>query len=153
MVTMVGTQKKFSDAIVALIELDNAAIEAYEVAVERLHKVTYKEKLTEFMLDHRRHVADLGMLLGSHQEKMPGKRDVLKPLLTKGKVIIASLVGDKTILAAMSSNELDTNKAYELMVKRQDMWEDAKKIIKRGLADEIKHKKYLDHELGKETVS
>ena len=40
----------------------------------------------------------------------------MKALLTKGKVVIAGLMGDEAILQAMRTNEADTNTAYERAV-------------------------------------
>ena len=40
-----------------------------------------------------------------------------KSYLTQGKVILANLIGDLTILRAMRSNEIDTNTAYEFAKK------------------------------------
>jgi hypothetical protein len=50
-------------------------------------------------------------------------------------------MGDTAILAAMVSNEEDTNTAYERINSRTDKWSDAEEIIKRGLEDERRHKK------------
>jgi hypothetical protein len=70
----------------------------------------------------------------------------VKELLTKGKVIIANLVGDKAVLMAMASNEVDTNTAYERMNSREDKWVDAIDILKKGLADEKRHAAWLNNE-------
>lgn len=142
MVTFVGTQTSFADAVRELIELDNAAVEAYEAAIDRLENTTYKQKLGEFRDDHKRHISELSDLLRNHNEALPSMGSV-KEWLTKGKVVVANLVGDQAILTAMASNEIDTNTAYERMNERQDMWTDASDIIKRGLEDEKRHYAWL----------
>lgn len=143
MVTKVGMQNDFSSAVKDLVELDYDAIEAYDSAIRRLENVQYKEELKKFKQDHERHVAELSNLLRAHQEKAPTGPSG-KQWLTKGKVIIANIVGDMAILAAMKSNEGDTNTAYERMHKHEHQWADAVEIINRGLLDEKKHKAWLN---------
>lgn len=142
MVTFVGTQTSFPDSVRELIELDNAAVEAYEAAIERLENREHKQKLGEFRDDHRRHIRELSDLLKNHHESLPTTGSV-KEWLTKGKVVVATLVGDKAILMAMASNEVDTNTAYERMNERQDKWPSAQDILKRGLEDERRHAAWL----------
>ncbi len=52
MVTFVGNQENFADALKELVELEYAAVDAYEAAVERLENPVYKAKLKEFKKDH-----------------------------------------------------------------------------------------------------
>jgi len=145
MVTMVGTQKSFVEAIQELVELDYDAIGAYEAATKNLDNLEYKKKLDEFKEDHRRHVTELSAFLVRCNEKVPSGPDNTKKLLTRGKVEVASLFGDQDILTAMLSNEEDTNTAYERMNSRVGESNDAEiaKIITAGLADEKKHREWL----------
>jgi hypothetical protein len=46
----------------------------------------------------------------------PPKEGDMKSILTKGKVVMAGLIGDKAIFEAMRMNEADTNTAYERAV-------------------------------------
>ncbi|WP_032114155.1 DUF2383 domain-containing protein [Candidatus Paracaedibacter symbiosus] len=145
MVTLVGTQGSFVDALKELIELEFDAIEAYETAITRLQNEKYKTTLTEFKGDHGRHVKELRGLLIQHDIVPPTGPSMGKHWITKGKVVIANLTGgDEAILLAMKSNEMDTNTAYRRMNERLDIWDDAKDIIERGLEDEIGHKKWLE---------
>lgn len=144
MVTFVGNQENFADALKELTELDYAAVEAYEAAIERLENPQYKKKLQEFKMDHERHIKELSDLLEKSNHEAPQGSPLGKELLTKGKVILANLAGDKAILNAMKSNEIDTNTAYERMNDRQDKWSDAKDILSRGLQDERTHKEWLE---------
>ena len=143
MVTLVGTQDSFARVIKELIELDYDAVEAYEAAINRLNSEDYKKQLSIFMEDHKRHIKELSELLTKHKEEPPQGPSNLKQWLAKGKVVIANIIGDATILAAMISNEEDTNTAYERVNAREDKWEDAQEIIKRGLEDERRHKEWL----------
>lgn len=147
MATLVGTQASFTDALKELIELDYDASEAYAAAINRLTKEEYKNTLTSFMEDHKRHIQELSSLLAQHNEEYPKGPSTLKQWLTKGKVVIADLAGDDAIISAMVSNEEDTNTAYETLNARDDKWQDAEDILQRGLADERRHKKWLKEQI------
>lgn len=144
MVTIVGTQSDFADALRALVELDFDAIEAYEAAINRLENKAYQSQLSAFKADHQRHTRELTVILLDHGEKAPEGPDATKQWLAKGKVVLGSLIGDDAILAAMKSNEDDTNTAYERVSNRDDQWQDAISIIARGLEDERRHKAWLE---------
>jgi rubrerythrin len=143
MTTLVGTQNKFEDALYELCELDFDAVEAYEAAINRLKKESFKQKLMEFKKDHERHITEISTLLEEHQIKAP-EGPSLKGLLTQGKVIFTNLIDDEAILEAMLTNEEDTNTAYERLNSHLGKWEDASDVLKNGLADEKKHKQWLE---------
>jgi hypothetical protein len=149
MATFVGKQDKFSDAIYELCELDIDAIGAYQTAIDHLDNSEYVKNLSSFKSDHERHVRELSELLVEHNLEAP-KGSSAKSFLAKGKVYIADLFGDKSILEAMLSNEMDTNIAYGRLNNRPDEWEDAKEILRRGLEDERRHKLWLESILGKD---
>jgi hypothetical protein len=54
-------------------------------------------------------------------------------MLTQGKVLIAGLMGDKTILQAMKSNEEDTNTAYARAVEHEDTPAQVKATLEQNL--------------------
>lgn len=143
MVTLVGTQKDFLKALAALLELDYDAIEAYQLAIQKLTNEAYKRKLGEFLEDHKRHVQELSALIASHGNLPPQGPDMKQHLL-KGKVTAASLMGDRAILKAMQDNEIDTNTAYERLNQHQSKWQEAVDCLKRGFEDEKRHKAWLE---------
>lgn len=152
MVTLVGTQSNFVDALKQLLELEYDAREAYEAALNRLQNTSYKNKLEEFKNDHVRHIQEISYLLARHHETYAGAPSA-KQWLAKGKVVLANLVGDDAILIAMRSNEIDTNYAYERMMEYDDIWAEAKPILKRGFEDEKKHKAWLESTLDSSSKS
>lgn len=147
MVTFVGNQENFADALRELVELEYAAVDAYEAAVERLENPVYKAKLKEFKKDHVEHIEKLCALLTKNKQDVPEQGVLGKQLLTTGKVLLANMVGDNTILQAMKSNEMDTNTAYERMNEHKNKWPDAEELIKSGLQDERRHKAWLENTL------
>ncbi len=146
MVTFTGTQAEFLDALSDLIELDYDAVEAYDAAINRIVNRDYKNKLIEFKEDHQRHVEELSEIL-THHGKQPPTGPSTKQWVTKGKVVMADLIGDETILRAINSNEVDTNTAYERIYHREDKHPDTEKILRRGLEDERRHKRWLEETL------
>lgn len=143
MTTLVGKQHDFADALYELCELDYDSIEAYEAAINRLDSENLKAQLIEFKNDHQHHVDEISVLLSKHQAKVP-QGPSNKQLLTQGKVVFANLFGDKAILKAMHSNEIDTNTAYERIVSHPGIWLDALEILLKGLQDEKRHKQWLE---------
>lgn len=124
-----------------LIHLDYDAIAAYQSVIERLDNAEHKAQLTEFMGDHKRHVEELGKVVRSEGGTAPSEGDAMK-ILTKGKVVIAGLAGDKAILKAMRVNEEVTNTKYEDAVE-EGYAEQVQALLRQGLADERRHKEWL----------
>jgi uncharacterized radical SAM superfamily protein len=140
---MVGTQQDFSNALVSLLELEYDTIESYFKAVDKLDTEEYKHKLREFANDHDRHSKELAMLLTLHKVDFTAEADI-KQWLTKGKVMLADLIGDKSILFAIFTNEIDANNAYDNLLNRSDIWMDAHGMLVHAKEDIIKHKDWLE---------
>ena len=144
MVTFVGTQTDFGSALNDLIELEYDVIEAYEAAINRLDSEEYKGQLELFKQDHTHHIAQRSALLEKHNLEASTGPSAGKQWITKGKVLLANLVGDSTILLAIRSNAIDTNTAYERVLTHDHIWDDAQILLKACLKDELRHKKWLE---------
>lgn len=146
MVTMVGTERGFINTLGDLMALDQDAIAAYEAAIDRIDDAGFKQKLQEFKADHDRHVTELREAIA----RLGGAPTVgagLKSMLTQGKVAMGAIFGDKQILKAMKSNEDDTNTAYERAVRHKDVDSAAVAVLERGLADERRHRAWIEETL------
>lgn len=143
--TLAGTQSDPHRLLEELIKLDYDAIEAYEAAIERLSDLEYQRQLIAFCDDHRRHTRNLAEHLRQIGLAPPTGPDV-KRVLTKGKVVIAGLVGDIAILKAMRSNEDDTNVAYESSLEH-DLPPAIQETIRNNLADERRHRAWLEQKI------
>jgi len=146
MATVRGTEGNIIHLLNNLIELDYDAIEAYEASIARLKDADDREQLRTFMADHIRHTNDLSAAvrkLGGN----PASKGDFKRLLTKGKVVLAALVDDRAILFAMKTNEADTNTAYERASRHDGLSPEVKAILDRNLADERKHKAWIEERL------
>ena len=148
MVTKVGLQKDFIKALKDLIELDYDAVEAYEAAINRIENEEYKNSLKKFKGDHERHIQELSEFLKENKETPPTGPSA-KSLLTQGKVVLANLMGDTAILRAMRSNEIDTNTAYERINNYEEISEEIRGPLKKGLQDEKRHLAWIETQLGK----
>ena len=142
MVTTVGTESSLEDLLKDLIQLDHDAVETYQAAIDRLHYAGFREALKGFCQDHLRHVEELGAQLSGLGREPPKEGD-MKSVLAKGKVVLAGLVGDKQMLQAMKTNEDDTNTAYERAVRHDEASEEVRETLRRGLADERRHRDWM----------
>lgn len=146
MVTTVGTESNLVDTLNNLIQLDYDAIDAYDAAIDRLDSAEYKERLKEFRADHARHTRDLGAVVRELGGK-PAQQGGAKSMLTRGKVMMADLMGDGAILQAMKSNEDDTNTAYDRAVKGAEGNPAAASALRAGLEDERRHRAWIEQAL------
>lgn len=142
MATLVGKQSEPVKLLQSLVELDYDAIEAYEAAIERIDDTQIKSRLESFCEDHRRHVATLNPIIQRFGGD-PILQGDIKRVLTKGKVVIGGLFGNRAVLMAMKTNEDDTNTAYERAVAQVGLGTDVHQILERHLADERRHREYI----------
>ncbi len=147
MTTTIGRETEVQALLNDLVALDFDAVAAYNAAVERLEDPEARKQLTAFRADHERHIRDLQALMHSIGQEPPTEADT-KGVLTKGKVVIAGLAGDRAILQAMLSNEQDTNTAYERAAKREDMDAETRELMHGNLEDERRHRAWIEEYLG-----
>jgi uncharacterized protein (TIGR02284 family) len=142
MATLVGTELTLMGLLNDLIELDYDAIEAYKAAIGRVDNLGDRSQLASFLEDHRQHVEDLSALVRDMGGE-PAEGADIKQVLTKGKVVIGGLLGDRMVLEAMKTNETDTNTAYERAVARADLPAHVRKVLEKNLADERRHREWI----------
>ncbi len=146
--TTVLNEADVNEKLHDLIELDYDAIAAYRAAIERIEDTSYKSKLAGFMGDHERHVTELSEIIHKQGGTPPDSGDS-RQVLTAGKVKVAGTVGgDEAILKAMKANETQTNTKYESMVHKK-FPAPVHKLLERGLADERRHRAWIESALNK----
>jgi rubrerythrin len=143
MVTTVGTGNDPATVVTNLIQLERDAIAAYDKAIEKLSDPAKAEKVREFREDHLRHVRELESAAKDLNAEIPADTDA-KAMLTTGKVSMASLAGDDTILSAMSTNESDTIAAYRHGCENESLPPSLQPMLRRALEDEERHKAWMD---------
>jgi uncharacterized protein (TIGR02284 family) len=129
-----------------LIHLDYDAVAAYEAAIERLHLVNDQDQLGRFMADHRRHILDLTAIVIENGGQAVSAADY-KEVLTKGRVVIAGLMGERAVLEAMKSNEDATNAAYEKATREPSITSRLRAVLDRNLNDERRHRAWIEQRL------
>jgi uncharacterized protein (TIGR02284 family) len=142
MVTTVGTEDRLEDLLTDLVQLDYDAAEAYQAAIDRLQNTEYRSALSGFKDDHLRHIREISDILTQMGLTPPGQGD-MKSLLTKGKVVMAGLMGDEAILQAMRTNEDDTNTAYQRAVQHPNVPTGTLDALERGREDERRHCEWI----------
>ncbi|MEB3703017.1 Ferritin-like domain-containing protein [Candidatus Bealeia paramacronuclearis] len=146
MIKIVGLQGDFITALKYLVELDYDAVAAYESAINRLESAPYKATLERFKIDHEGHIQGISEFLRKNDEDAPTGPSV-KSIMTQGKVVISNLFGDKAILRAMRSNEIDTNTAYGRINNYERIPDEIKQVLEQGLKDEKKHLAWIEKSL------
>jgi uncharacterized protein (TIGR02284 family) len=142
MVTTVGTETHIVDLLSDLIQLDYDAADAYQAAIDRIGNPQFAAALSAFREDHLQHVAELSTILTAIGQ-MPPEQGDMKSLLTRGKVVLGGLIGDRAILEAIRTNEADTNTAYERAAARVDLDDVIRDVLQRALANERRHCKWV----------
>lgn len=143
MVTMVGNESDFSKLVKDLIYLEHDAIAAYESTIERLDDKTLGAKVAEFHQDHLQHLSTLNEIAAEAGTDAPEKGD-MKQMLTTGKVALADIFGDKSILKAMRSNEEDTVTAYESASQHEEARPQTKAFFMKAHQDEVRHRAWFE---------
>jgi len=135
-------EKKTDRATVAalndILQLDHDAVHAYRAAIAHLDDEGDKEKLRAFLADHERHVSELSELIRGR-----GGSPMKLPHLPTGFVKLAvqqlgRMGGDRGILRAFVSNELQVRDKYRRHAERATDPE-IRKVLQRGAEDEQKH--------------
>ncbi len=101
----------------SLIHLEFDAASAYESALERIESESLRQRLRAYQADHDRHTRLLADAVRRFDGKPTNAGDFRK-VLTKGKVLLASLGSDNSILAALRANAEQTNAAYEKSIQK-----------------------------------
>lgn len=142
MVTTVGNESTLNALVENLLLLEHDAIAAYDETIARLDNPDWKRQVAEFRGDHDRHVQELARFAGQIGANAPQEGD-MKQVLTTGKIKLATLMGDRTILAAMRTNEEDTVTAYERAAMHREAPPEARRIFERAHSDELRHREWM----------
>lgn len=121
-----------------LARLDVDAIGTYDAAIAKVGSEEVRLKLSEFRLDHVRHVQDLNALL----VKLGGEQVAMAPdpkgVVLKTMTSLGSMLGTEAALVSMMGNEGLTNLTYELALKAE--WSDEERaVIEKNRGDERLH--------------
>lgn len=134
---------KILDGLNDLLQLDHDAIQAYDVAIEKLEDRDQADQIAGFRRDHERHVRELNELitrLGGTPKNEPHATGPLK----QGLQSLGGLAGDKGVLIAWRANELQVRTKYDNYASKAVLWpDDVKRIIDRNALDEERHYRWV----------
>ena len=145
MVTFVGTQTKFKDVIVSLLELEYDAMSTYKLVIKKLRDLECKARLSSFLMDHELHIAEI-KLFYANEFVLPASGDLVKGCLVRMRVDVGNIVGSDIItLKAVLDNEKDTNIAYERVINHPKLPCNGAGIFHTAYLDEKRHKFWLEN--------
>jgi rubrerythrin len=122
----------------SLAQMDVDAVGAYDAAIARVKEPLVRERLSEFRVDHVRHVQDLNALIHQFGGEPVELRPDLKGAAMKGLTAMTSMMGTEAALVAMLGNEEFTNRAYELALSFE--WSpEVRTLIEKNRRDEERH--------------
>src|SRR4051812_33701641 len=125
------------EALTALAALDSEAVAAYTVALESLEDDRMRDKLTEFLSDHQRHVEELNELLARKGGEAVEDLDPDEGLLARLEETAATL-GDRGVVLALISSEQLTNGSYVAALELP-CDDEVHSLIERNYRDEQRH--------------
>ena len=143
MATTVGQESEINSLVHDLILLERDAIAAYESTIEKLSDAALSSQIARFKQDHMQHLDVLNEMAAELGIDAPREGDA-KQWLTTGKIALAQLMGDKTILKAMKTNEDDTVTAYSRATNHPDAVEKSRAFFAKALADEERHREWME---------
>jgi len=131
------------DGLNDLLQSDHDAVGAYDVAIEKLEDRSYAEQILGFRRDHERHIRELNELitgLGGLPVNEPHATGPFKTALQS----LAGLGGDRGLLVAFRTNELQVRSKYDLYAARANHWPvEVKRVIDRCALDEERHYRWV----------
>ena len=131
--------KEVLDGLNDLLQLDHDAMAAYDVAIAKLEDRDNADQIAGYRRDHERHVRELNELvsrLGGTPSNHPHVTGPFKTALQS----LGALAGDKGLLMAFRTNELQVRTKYDAYASRAMLWPpDVKRVIDGAALDEERH--------------
>lgn len=126
-----------------LLQLDHDAIGAYEIAIEQLENREYALQIDGYKRDHERHIQRLNdaiLELGGTPANEPHATAPLKQAVQR----LSAVGGDKSLLSAWRSNELQVMTKYDSYAQQAVSWPaSVKKLIDENALDEERHYQWI----------
>ena len=127
------------DGLNDLLQLDHDAIGAYEIAIDKLQDRDHAAQIAGFKRDHERHIQELNLAiagLGGTPRNEPHATGPFKQALQS----LGGLAGDKGVLIAWRTNELQVRTKYDAYASKANHWgPELKRLVDRNALDEERH--------------
>jgi uncharacterized protein YjbJ (UPF0337 family) len=127
------------DGLNDLLQLDHDAVAAYDVAIEKLEDRDHADQIAGYRRDHERHIRELNELvarMGGSPANHPHATGPFKTALQS----LGALAGDKGLLMAFRTNELQVRTKYDHYASKAMLWPpEVKRVIDAAALDEERH--------------
>jgi rubrerythrin len=131
------------DGLNDLLRTDHDAVGAYDVAIERLEDRGHAEQILGFRRDHERHIRELNDLIAQLGGVPRNEPHATAPFRTALQSL-GGLAGDRGLLVAFRTNELQVRSKYDLYAARANHWPvEVKRAIDRCAMDEERHYRWV----------
>lgn len=131
------------DGLNDLLQLDHDALGAYEIAIEKLEDRDHADQIAGFRRDHERHIRELNEViaeLGGTPVNEPHATGPFKQALQS----LGALAGDKGVLVAWRTNELQVRTKYDSYASKANHWPPhIKRLIDQNALDEERHYQWV----------
>jgi hypothetical protein len=142
MATQIGTQSTLGDMLNSLIELNHDNISAFDAALKRIEREDFRIRLRAMGGDMRRQIDEIKPHVQARTTNVSNNPSP-KEVLTKGRVLLASLIGDQTILKALHTMQQDMQEAYSRAVAYEHDSPDVKQLLQNHLTKQREHTTWL----------
>lgn len=137
------TSTEIIEGLNDLLQLDHDAIGAYQIAIDKLEDPDWRSQISGFLMDHERHVRELNeavMEMGGAPVNEPHTSGPFKEALQS----LGALGGDKGILVAWRTNELQVRTKYDSYASKAVFWPNhIKALIDHNALDEERHYRWV----------
>ncbi len=131
------------DGLNDLLQLDHDAIGAYDIAIEKLEDRDHADQILGFRRDHERHIRELNEAvagLGGTPKNEPHLTGPFKKALQA----LGGVGGDRGLLLAFRSNELQVRNKYDMYAAKANLWpHHVKQLVDRNALDEERHYRWV----------
>lgn len=126
-----------------LLQLDHDAIGAYRIAIDKLENRDWAMQISGYLTDHERHIQELTEAivgLGGAPMNEPHATGPFKQALQS----LGAVGGDKGLLMAWRTNELQVRTKYDRYASKAVFWPDrVKALVDRNALDEERHYRWV----------
>ena len=143
---MTASAEQIVNQLNSLLAIDCDAIETYGAAIDRLHAVPDQDQIRTFMAHHRRHVLEIAPLVREFHGQPVTDAD-FRRFVTKGKIVLGGVIGDRAVLQAVRHNEETAASAYHKASVEPGIPSRVRAVLERTLRDERDHLGWLQGRL------
>ena len=125
-----------------LADLD--AIDAYDVALDRIEDAAMVRVLRGCLEDHQRHLIELSELLAA-VDAQPPMQGLIDHLLCTARVLVGNVGGDAGVLLALRAREAEAWATYERLARSTGLPPQVRDLLRQHAREERRHLGLVEH--------